>query len=67
MVIADWFRAPNLTQEQFENDIKPIEDGMLLPKLHTVDEYVNMAEEAGFKLTEGGGPFDISREVAKTW
>lgn len=65
LVIADWFKAPSLTPEQEEADIKPIEDGMLLPRLFTVDEYVDMAKDAGF--TVRSGPHDISRDVAKTW
>ncbi|EMR71587.1 putative methyltransferase domain-containing protein [Eutypa lata UCREL1] len=65
LVIADWFRAPDLTPEQVAADIKSIEDGMLLPKLYTAEEYVQMAEDAGFKTLQA--PIDISAEVAKTW
>ena len=65
LVIADWFKAPDLTPEQIENDIKAIEDGMLLPRLYTMEEYVGMATEAGFRLKKG--PFDISKDVAQTW
>ncbi|KAI1096728.1 S-adenosyl-L-methionine-dependent methyltransferase [Rostrohypoxylon terebratum] len=65
LVIADWFKAPDLSPEQVETDIKPIEDGMLLPRLYTVDEYIEFAEKAGFKIRQK--PIDISKEVAKTW
>ncbi|XXH00155.1 hypothetical protein Hte_006497 [Hypoxylon texense] len=65
LVIADWFKAPGLTAAQEEADIKPIEDGMLLPRLYTADEYVAMAEKAGFRVRQG--PLDISKDVAKTW
>ncbi|KAK9417807.1 hypothetical protein SUNI508_01564 [Seiridium unicorne] len=65
LVIADWFKAPNLSDEQDKADIKPIEDGMLLPPMCTADEYVEMAKKAGFKLHQG--PVDISKDVAKTW
>lgn len=65
LVIADWFKAPGLTPEQEEADIKPIEDGMLLPPLCTADGYVEMATKAGFKVLKG--PMDISADVAKTW
>ncbi|KAI1391025.1 S-adenosyl-L-methionine-dependent methyltransferase [Hypoxylon trugodes] len=65
LVIADWFKAPDLTPEQESADIKPIEDGMLLPRLYTVDEYVSLAEKAGFQAR--GSPVDISKDVAKTW
>ncbi|KAI0381793.1 S-adenosyl-L-methionine-dependent methyltransferase [Hypomontagnella monticulosa] len=65
LVIADWFKAPDLSPQQIEGDIKPIEDGMLLPRLYTSDEYVAMAEKAGFKARQT--PVDISKDVAKTW
>ncbi|KAH6660628.1 methyltransferase [Truncatella angustata] len=64
LVVADWFKAPNLTEEQDKADIKPIEDGMLLPPMCTVDEYVAMAKKAGFRLSAAE---DISKDVAKTW
>ncbi|KAI2621722.1 methyltransferase domain-containing protein [Hypoxylon sp. NC1633] len=65
LVIADWFKAHGLTPEQEDADIKPIEDGMLLPRLYTADEYVAMAEAAGFRVRQR--PVDISKDVAKTW
>ncbi|KAI1188451.1 tocopherol O-methyltransferase [Nemania serpens] len=65
LVIADWFKAPQLTPEQEKEDIQPIEDGMLLPQLCTADQYVEMARNAGLKIRQG--PIDISRDVAKTW
>lgn len=65
LVIADWFKAPQLTPEQEKEDIQPIEDGMLLPKLCTVDQYVEMARDSGLKVRQG--PIDISGDVAKTW
>ncbi|KAI0416424.1 methyltransferase domain-containing protein [Xylaria grammica] len=65
LVIADWFKAPQLSPEQEKDDIQPIEDGMLLPELCTADDYVKMAQGAGLKLCQG--PVDISNDVAKTW
>jgi tocopherol O-methyltransferase len=65
LVIADWFKAPDLSAEQEETDIKPIEDGMLLPRLYTMDEYITFAKEAGFTIRSG--PEDISEKVARTW
>lgn len=38
---------------------------MLLPGLKTQSEYVNYAKQAGF--TVFSKPFDISKEVSKTW
>ncbi|KAI0974938.1 tocopherol O-methyltransferase [Xylaria arbuscula] len=65
LVIADWFKAPQLSPEQEKEDIQPIEDGMLLPRLCTVDEYVEMARNAGLQIRQT--PIDISGDVAKTW
>ncbi|KAF3064060.1 2-methyl-6-phytyl-1,4-hydroquinone methyltransferase [Daldinia childiae] len=65
LVIADWFKAPILSPEQESADIKPIEDGMLLPRLYTADEYVALATQAGFRARKE--PVDISKDVAKTW
>ncbi|TLD31610.1 hypothetical protein PspLS_02452 [Pyricularia sp. CBS 133598] len=65
LTLADWFKAEGLTQKQFDDDIKPIEDGMLTPPLNTQAGYVDKAKAAGLKvLTE---PKDISQDVKQTW
>ena len=65
LVVADWFKAVDLTYEQEAQDIKPIEDGMLLPSLFTQSQYVQYAEKAGFRVF--AQPLDISGKVSKTW
>jgi tocopherol O-methyltransferase len=65
LVIADWFKSFDLTSSQVRDTIKPIEDGMLLPRLYTMNEYVSLATDAGLELKTG--PEDISKDVAKTW
>lgn len=65
LVVADWFKAADLTCELEAQDIEPIEDGMLLPKLYTQSQYVEHAEVAGFKVF--AEPLDISDKVSKTW
>ncbi|KFA64318.1 hypothetical protein S40285_02911 [Stachybotrys chlorohalonatus IBT 40285] len=65
LVLADWFKDVGLGEQAFNNDIKPIEDGMLLPPLCTQHDYVSLAKDAGLQtLAE---PKDISQEVRKTW
>ncbi|KAK3995058.1 cyclopropane-fatty-acyl-phospholipid synthase [Cladorrhinum sp. PSN332] len=65
VVLADWFKDEGLGEKEFEADIKPIEDGMLLPPMCTQKGYVQFAEAAGLNLL--GGPKDISQDVSKTW
>ncbi|KAF5027199.1 hypothetical protein F66182_687 [Fusarium sp. NRRL 66182] len=65
LVLADWFKAENLDDTTFVNDIKPIEDGMLLPPLCTQQDYVGLAKQAGLEVFSM--PKDISQEVRKTW
>ncbi|EXJ55197.1 hypothetical protein A1O7_08123 [Cladophialophora yegresii CBS 114405] len=65
LVIADWFKDADLTRDLHERDIKPIEDGMLLPPLSSMGDYVSMAESAGLKVFHA--PKDISAQVARTW
>jgi tocopherol O-methyltransferase len=67
LVIADWLKAPDLTQKQFDEDIEPIEVGMLLPPLDTMDGYLNKAEQNGLRIREGGEAMDISANVKRTW
>ena len=82
LIVADWFKAEGLTHAQMEADIRPIEgefplqvllgdgtdkheDGMLLPGLNTQSEYVTYAKQFG--LSVFSEPFDISKQVSKTW
>ncbi|EON95601.1 putative gamma-tocopherol methyltransferase protein [Phaeoacremonium minimum UCRPA7] len=65
LALADWFKNEDLAQSDFDNDIKPIEDGMLLPPLCTQSDYTKFAAAAGLEIY--GGPKDISRDVSKTW
>ncbi|KAM5345604.1 hypothetical protein ACJ41O_011465 [Fusarium nematophilum] len=65
LVLADWFKAEDVDETAFVNDIKPIEDGMLLPPLCSQQGYVDLAKQAGLEIFSA--PKDISQEVRKTW
>ncbi|CAF3481122.1 hypothetical protein SNK03_012554 [Fusarium graminearum] len=65
LVLADWFKAEDLDDTTFINDIKPIEDGMLLPPLCTQQGYLDLAKQAGLQVF--AEPKDISQQVRKTW
>ncbi|KAI9149156.1 putative tocopherol O-methyltransferase, chloroplastic [Paramyrothecium foliicola] len=65
LALADWFKDENVDEKTFENDIKPIEDGMLLPPLCTQKGYVELAKDAGLQVF--AEPKDISQQVRQTW
>ncbi|CAK7568508.1 MAG: hypothetical protein SEPTF4163_006501 [Sporothrix epigloea] len=65
LVLADWFKAEDLDAKAFDADIKPIEDGMLLPPMCTQAGYVKLATDAGLCVI--AGPKDISDDVKQTW
>jgi tocopherol O-methyltransferase len=80
LVMADWFRSTEVAVDSqvFNDEIKPIEDGMLLPPLDTMRGYTDLAKAAGLEVrpelladeegsSQGQGWKDISQEVAKTW
>ena len=65
LVIADWFKAGGLDEVQMDTDIRPIEDGMLLPPLCTQADYMSFAKAAS--LVAIADPTDISAQVKQTW
>ncbi|CAK7209770.1 hypothetical protein SBRCBS47491_000553 [Sporothrix bragantina] len=65
LVLADWFKAEDLDIKTFDADIKPIEDGMLLPPMCTQAGYVKLATDAGLRVF--AEPKDISNDVKQTW
>ena len=82
LVVADWFKAEELTDVQMETDIKPIE-GDKKPE-RRVSHYANQHEDGmllpglntqseyvNFASRAGlkvfSKPFDISKQVSKTW
>lgn len=65
LIIADWFKKEGITEDQVRQDIRPIQDGMLLPQLCTQSEYVNFANLSGFRSF--AQPLDISDNVSRTW
>ncbi|KAK2017203.1 methyltransferase domain-containing protein [Colletotrichum eremochloae] len=65
LALADWFKAEGISETDFANDIKPIEDGMLLPPLCTQQGYIDLAKDAG--LSSVAGPKEISKDVSRTW
>jgi len=64
IAIVDWFKSEHLTYSEEVQFIKPIEEGMLLPPLCTLFDYVSMLNANGFHICYVE---DISSKVSKTW
>jgi tocopherol O-methyltransferase len=67
-VIADIFRTaadPASSSKRVQKELASIRRNHLCPQLGTVDEYIQMAKKAGFRLRDE--PLDITKNVAKTW
>ena len=82
LVVADWFKAEELTDAQMEADIKPIEGEDILELLSRNDTdqredgmllpgLNTQSEYVNFAKQSGlsvfSEPFDISQQVSKTW
>jgi cyclopropane fatty-acyl-phospholipid synthase-like methyltransferase len=64
LAIADWFKRKSLTAHQEETYIRPIENSMLVPELHTMQHYIETIRTAGCRIT---AQEDLTTDVAKTW
>lgn len=62
--LTDWFKKADLSPEQEREFIAPIEIGMLLPHLRTMEEYINYMKKNDFRIIFSE---DISVKVFKTW
>jgi tocopherol O-methyltransferase len=68
LVIADIFRTahdPATSSKRTQKELASIRRNHLCPQLGTVDEYTQMASEAGFRPRDE--PMDITKNVVKTW
>jgi tocopherol O-methyltransferase len=64
LAIADWFKRKSLTALQEDTYLRPIENSMLVPELHTMQHYIEMIRTAGCRIT---AQEDLTTGVAKTW
>ncbi|PVH94278.1 S-adenosyl-L-methionine-dependent methyltransferase [Periconia macrospinosa] len=67
LIIADMFAAqdPASSSKRALKELQSISRNHLCPQLSTVNEYMQMAQKAGF--TPRHEPMDITKNVAKTW
>jgi len=64
IVVADWFKAPDVTMDQEREFIVPIERTMLVPKLERIASYTAWMQQEGLNVTQVA---DFSAKVSKTW
>jgi len=64
IAIVDWFKSEHLTASEESQYIKPIEEGMLLPPISSIYDYITMLHANGFHIVSVE---DISSKVSKTW
>jgi tocopherol O-methyltransferase len=64
IAIADWFKQPGMAQRDEAKYIQPLESGMLVPELDTIDNYAGRIQALGFRVTSTE---DVSQAVSKTW
>jgi len=64
LALMGWVKKSGLTEKEEQRYIHPIEEGMLLPPLSTMEDYKTNMEAIGFSVSHYR---DISPHVSKTW
>lgn len=63
-VLADWVAAADLSPRERKKHVDPVLDGMLMPDIASVDDYVSWFGENGYRVTFAR---DIAESTRKTW
>jgi len=63
-LLADWVADPELSAEDRRRFVDPVLEGMLMPDVATLDDYVAWFGESGFRVVESR---DLTRETLPTW
>jgi cyclopropane fatty-acyl-phospholipid synthase-like methyltransferase len=63
MAVIDWFKKPDLSPEEYEKEILPIEKGMLV-ELATMQEYEDWMKSSGLKIVKSEV---LNQNCVKTW
>lgn len=63
-VLADWVAATDLSPRDRKMHVDPVLDGMLMPDIASVDDYVTWFGEHGYRVTFAR---DIAESTRKTW
>lgn len=63
-VLADWVAAPTLTDKDRRKYVAPVLDGMLMPDIATLPDYVEWFAAHGYRVVAAQ---DIAARTRKTW
>ncbi len=63
-VLADWVSPAGLSHSDRRRFVDPVLEGMLMPDIASLAEYVDWFNQSGFRVLESR---DLTRETAKTW
>ncbi|WOO39302.1 class I SAM-dependent methyltransferase [Rubellicoccus peritrichatus] len=63
-LLADWVIAPDVSEKDKRKYVDPVLEGMLMPDVASVKNYVNWFEESGYNVISTE---DIANATRKTW
>jgi len=63
-LLADWVVAPEVQATEYEKRVKPVLDGMLMPSIASLDDYVAWFTEAGYTVLRTE---DLTAKTRRTW
>ena len=63
-MLADWVSAPDLTSADRRRYVDPVLEGMLMPDIASLPDYMAWFSEYHFRVLESR---DLTRETLKTW
>ncbi|MDJ0849335.1 MAG: methyltransferase domain-containing protein [Myxococcota bacterium] len=63
-VLADWVATPHLSERERKRLVDPVLDGMLMPDIASLDDYVTWFGQNGYRVCFAR---DIAESTRKTW
>jgi tocopherol O-methyltransferase len=63
-VLADWVAGPDLSERERRRWVDPVLEGMLMPDIASLDDYVRWFEASGYRVCSAR---DLTRETRRTW
>jgi len=63
-VLADWVASPRLSADERKKYVDPVLEGMLMPDIASIDDYVEWFESSGYRVRLFR---DIAKSTQRTW